>query len=441
MIIRKHKIRLPVLPSQQCFLECQAPKKGFSGPVGSGKTVALCYQALMSAARNPNCDGIIGGPTYPMLRDVTVKAMLQILEEKQIPFTYLRQQNELTLIRSKSRILFRSVDHYERLRGPNLAWAGIDELTYCPPEAWQRLEARIRDPRAKQHQMFAVWTPKGFDWVYRRFISPTDRMPGHQAIIALPNENVPMLKARPDFYEQLRASYDERFYRQEALGEYLNVFSGRVYYAYSEANEVADLRFAPEIGLCWALDFNVDPITAIIAQRVNGKIHVLEEIFLPDSNTSAMCERFEQRANFYLPKYQAVNGGAPLPITVYGDASGRARSTSGKTDYDLIREYFRSRGQFRLRFDNLTSNPHVKDRVNSVNAMLKNADGQIHTYVHPGCKELIKDFYEVPWKQNSANLDLDKATDKKRTHVTDAFGYLVREVGRINAFKRENIPS
>ena len=92
MMIRKHKIRLQVLPSQQRFLECQAPKKGFSGPVGSGKTVALCYQAVMSAIRNPNCDGIIGGPTYPMLRDVTVKAMLQILDEKDIPYTYLKQE-------------------------------------------------------------------------------------------------------------------------------------------------------------------------------------------------------------------------------------------------------------------------------------------------------------------------------------------------------------
>ena len=78
-----------------------------------------------------------------MLRDVTVKAMLQILDEKDIPYTYLKQEMEITLQRSKSRILFRSVDHYERLRGPNLAWVGIDELTYCRPEAWQRLEARV----------------------------------------------------------------------------------------------------------------------------------------------------------------------------------------------------------------------------------------------------------------------------------------------------------
>ena len=71
-------------------------------------------------------------------------------------------------------------------------------------------------------------------------------------------------------------------------------------------------------------------------------------IYLRNANTELMCERFEQRARFYLQQYQAANGGLPLPITVYGDATGQARSTSSKTDYDLIREYFRAKGQFRI---------------------------------------------------------------------------------------------
>ena len=76
---RNRKIPLHVFPSQECFLRCQTRKKGFSGPVGSGKTIALCYQALISAARNPNCAGLIGAPTFPMLFDVTLKSMLEIL--------------------------------------------------------------------------------------------------------------------------------------------------------------------------------------------------------------------------------------------------------------------------------------------------------------------------------------------------------------------------
>src|SRR3954470_3561368 len=131
MTVRKRKIQIPALPSQQRFFASTASKKGFSGPVGSGKTYALCYEALQCTARNPGCVGLIGAPTYPMLRDVTLTTMLDILEQKRIPYSYLKQENVLTLLRSKSRILFRSLERFEHLRGPNLAWVGIDELTYC----------------------------------------------------------------------------------------------------------------------------------------------------------------------------------------------------------------------------------------------------------------------------------------------------------------------
>ena len=436
-MIRRRRIHLPAFPSQQRFLRCAARKKGFSGPVGTGKTVALCYQALLSAARNPHCVGLIGGPTYTMIRDVTLTTMLQILDEKRIRYEY--RKSEYVIMLPKARILFRSLENYERLRGPNLAWVGIDELTYCQEEAWHRLEARVRDPHAREPQLFAVWTPKGYDWVYRRFISE-EKLNGHEAILARPFENVAVLKRQPDYYEQLKASYDERFYQQEALGEYLNVTSGRVYHAYSEANKASDLRFAPEAGLCWSFDFNVNPMSAIIAQYINGKIFVLDEIVLPNSNTQEMCERLEERTMAYLAQYQAAKGRQPLAITVYGDATGQARSTASKTDYDLIREYFRSRGQqFSLKFDYPKANPPVKDRVNSVNAMLKTASNQIRISVHARCKELITDFREVSWKQTSLNAELDKTSDKKRTHLSDALGYLVWQVAPIDPFIRQNI--
>jgi hypothetical protein len=76
--------------------------------------------------------------------------------------------------------------------------------------------------------MFAAWTPKGYDWVYKRFIPTKDKLPEHDAILASPRENHVVLSLKPDYYENLKSSYDPLFYRQEALGEYLNMQSGRV---------------------------------------------------------------------------------------------------------------------------------------------------------------------------------------------------------------------
>jgi hypothetical protein len=440
VIIRTRKIQFAALPSQQLFFDCAARVKGFSGPVGSGKTYALNYQALLCAIQNPGRVGLLGAPTYPMLKDVTLRAMLEILEEKRIRSTYRKEDHVLTLLHNKATILFRSLDRPETLRGSTLAWIGVDELTYCrDAEAWLRLEARLRDPKATHHQMFAVWTPKGYDWVYKRFISPKEKLAGHQTILAEPAENRFVLSKRPDYYDQLKTSYDENFFKQEALGMYLNVHSERVYYSYSPANEDPNLRYAPEAGLYWSLDFNVDPMTAVIAQHLKGRLHVLEEIFLRNANTPQMCERFEQRVAPYVQAYRAANGGQALPVIVNGDSTAKSRSTASKTDYELITEYFRSRGQLQIRMDYPSKNPPVKDRVNSVNALLKNANGEIRTYIHPDCKELITDFYQVSWKTGALNFELDKVSDKMRTHLSDAFGYMVWQVAPINAFVREII--
>ena len=71
----------------------------------------------------------------------------------------------------------------------------------------------------------------------------------------------------PDFYERLRGSYDENFFRQEVLGDYLNVRGGLVYHAFDRAVECAGGRGRMSRGkLFWAVDFNVDPMCSVVAQ-------------------------------------------------------------------------------------------------------------------------------------------------------------------------------
>ena len=194
------------LPSQEAFHSCDSRFKGFSGPIGSGKSQALCFEAIRLSYLNQGRLGLIGAPTYPMLRDATQATLFELLETLEIPYEYNKAENLLTLRHNRSRMIFRPVDDFDRLRGTNLAWFGLDELTYSPEGAWLRLEGRLRDPQAARLCGFAVWTPKGYDWVYQKFIA--DPVKGYSAIIARPNENRFLLEKVPDFYERLRNSYD-----------------------------------------------------------------------------------------------------------------------------------------------------------------------------------------------------------------------------------------
>jgi hypothetical protein len=443
-LIRKVVHHIPSLPSQDRFYQCKAKYKGFSGPVGSGKTYALCYEALQAARRNQGCTGFIGGPTYAHLYDVTIPSMVGILEEQHIPFRLWRGgRPRLYLERDQALIIFRSLENPDALRGLNLAWFGIDELTYCRSEAWKVLCQRIRQPNAKHLEAFAVWTPKGFDWVYQHFISPKRKLPGYEAVIAGARENIAVLDVHPEYYENLKAQYDERFYRQEVLGEYLNIFAGACYHAF-DAARCAEKRteFEPNLGgLAWALDFNIDPMASLICQTKGPRrLDVLREITIHAGTAERMCDAFLAAAQPYLQAWRAARGGYPLPVKLCGDASGSARSLTGKTVYAVIEQYFRDVARdFQLEMDPNIANPRVIDRVASVNAMLWNARGEVGCFIDPGCTELITDLFEVSWCKDNQH-EIDKRRDRQRTHWSDALGYLVYRDFRPDAFHRQINP-
>ena len=120
---------------------------------------------------------------------------------------------------------------------------------------------------------------------------------------------------------------------------------------------------------------------------------------------------------------------------VYGDASGAAMKTSGNSDYDTIREFFRVRnGKVTYRVP--SANPAVRDRVTAVNSRLRNAQGDARLFVDPRCKELIADFEQVAYREDS--LQIDKERDRRRTHLSDALGYLIWQECRSSTVGERN---
>jgi hypothetical protein len=85
------------LPSQRRFHESAARFKGFSGPIGSGKSQALCQEAIKLSYLNPGRTGLIGAPTYPMLRDATVAGLIDVLGRNRIPHEVNRAENYLVM--------------------------------------------------------------------------------------------------------------------------------------------------------------------------------------------------------------------------------------------------------------------------------------------------------------------------------------------------------
>lgn len=62
--VQTRQIAYDALPSQMKFHESRARYKGFSGPIGSGKSQALCQEAIKLSYVNAGRPGLLGAPTY-----------------------------------------------------------------------------------------------------------------------------------------------------------------------------------------------------------------------------------------------------------------------------------------------------------------------------------------------------------------------------------------
>ena len=223
-------------PAQRAFLASDARFSFYVGGVGAGKTTAGALRALVRALDHPGSLGLIGAPTYPMLRDATQRTFFALLPEE-AKYTFHKVEGHLTL-ENGSEILFRSLDTPDRLRGLNLAWFWLDEAPLCGYYAWQILKARLRQ-QGYETAGWATGTPKGRDGFARDFeLSPR---PGHALYRAATSANAAHLP--PDYVDDLGLS--GALYDQEVLGLF-TAFEGLVY-AFAADREDGHLR-EPEEG-------------------------------------------------------------------------------------------------------------------------------------------------------------------------------------------------
>jgi hypothetical protein len=168
---------------------------------------------------------------------------------------------------------------------------------------------------------------------------------------------------------------DSNVFRQEFDAQFTTIGRHRAYLSFDRASNVCEVRFVGTEPLVWSLDFNVDPMCMLLMQRVQDDIYVLEEIVIrPDATTEKACRALIERVDPYTKLVHWMH--APLALRIYGDASGHQRRTAGSaTDWNQIREFFHMhKGFVEPSFYFASANPLVRDRVNCVNARLRNSD-------------------------------------------------------------------
>ncbi|HSW63869.1 MAG TPA: hypothetical protein VLH56_11280 [Dissulfurispiraceae bacterium] len=206
-----------------------------------------------------------------------------------------------------------------------------------------------------------------------------------------------------------RSTMDQRTFEQEYQGAF-GSSEGQAYYAFGEHNYNRDLFRDQRAPVYVGIDFNVNPMTAVLCHVDQRRRIVFQwgELYLQNSNTFEMCDEICRTLGI-----ESGHG-----VTVIPDATGGAQS-SNSTVSDLA--ILRKRG-----FDVLTrtANPFQRDRLAAVNSMLRTSSGDVHYYINPAsCPQTVRDFNRV---QLLPDGRIDKSLEKKGIgHISDALGYLI----------------
>ncbi|MBF6592183.1 MAG: hypothetical protein IVW57_16860, partial [Ktedonobacterales bacterium] len=95
-------------PIQWRFVTCERRFSFYVGGIGAGKTFAGAARAILRMLDQPGSLGLIGAPTYPMLRDATQRTFFELLPPTLIR-GYSKTEGHL-LLSNGAEALFRSLD-------------------------------------------------------------------------------------------------------------------------------------------------------------------------------------------------------------------------------------------------------------------------------------------------------------------------------------------
>tara|TARA_R100001510_G_C7634578_1_gene192937 strand:- start:128 stop:1342 length:1215 start_codon:yes stop_codon:yes gene_type:complete len=359
-----------------------------------GKTY-LAISELARFARFPNKKVWYVAPTYRQAKSICWSELKQRLDKVNWISKINNSDLSIELVNG-STIALRGADNEQSLRGIGLDFLCMDEFADIHPSAWfEVLRPTLSD---KLGSALFCGTPRGFgNWAYDLYSKGlADKEWKSFQFSTLDGEQVSEKEI-----DQAKDDLDERTFQQEYLASFVN-YSGMIYYNFDRNKNIIN-EFNKNFNTLWiGLDFNVDPMAAVVCVVDNFNLYVIDEIQIWSSNTFEMVQEIKDRYNYN--------------IKIFPDPAARQRKTSagGLTDLAILKNagfnvFAKSKA------------PLVRDRINSLNTKLQNANGTPSLFILNSCKNVIKSLERQIYKEGTNIPDKDSGFD----HFNDALGYLV----------------
>ena len=301
-------------------------------------------------------------PTYRQAKMVAWSILKNTFSGRQVRIN----ETELSItLPNNARIELKGADKEDSIRGVSISMVVLDEYAYMKPNVWGEIVQPML-AEAGGEALF-VGTPTGIqNHFYDLYIKGQAK--GDYKSWQFTTLDGGFIS--PAEIEVAKNNLDKRTFKQEYLASFE---SSANKCAYNFSRDIHCKVMDRSSRMFWGVDFGVASyMTAILmCENTKGEVYVFDEIGIRNSNT------------FELAKLMQVKG-EELPV--YPDPAGKARhSSSTKSDHRILQD-----AGFTVIAKK--ANPTQKDRLNSLNRMLENANGEHKLFINPKCKNTIRDL-------------------------------------------------
>ena len=388
---------MPLSKPQKEILNCEKRFRVLITGRRFGKTF-LCVQEIAKFARYPKKKVWYVAPTYRMAKDIVWNDLV----DRMTKHKWIKKINHSDLkiiLRNGSEISLRGADNENSLRGVGLDFLVMDEFADIKEHAYTEVLRPTLSDKGRMGAALFCGTPRGYgNWSYNLFTREKD----DDQWASFQYTTLEGGQVSKQEIEQAKSDLDERTFAQEYQASFVN-YAGQIYHNFDRNDSVIDEYTPKTAEIHIGMDFNIDPMSAVVTEIIGNTIIVYDEIVIYSSNTDEMVQEIKHR---YKDKH----------IYVYPDPASKQRKTSagGTTDLAILKN-----AGFHLRVRN--AHPLIRDRINAVNTKLKNANGKRTLFIANNCKNVLKSIERQIYKEGTVIPDKDNNYD----HMNDSLGYLV----------------
>jgi hypothetical protein len=406
-------------PAQERFIEAVFSRQHtfltYGGAMGGGKSYVSIAILLMLCRFYPQSKWCIIRESLPTIKRTTLETFKRL-----VPSSFIKHIDNTNLIitfKNDSRIMFMAEDYandkdFDRFKGLEVngfLLEQIEELQEGLLDVCFIRAGRWDIPNKPKPIILATVNPTN-NWVKDKIYKPAmlDQLPSGWYYQKATIEDNEKLSGDAEYMAQL-GNMEAMTYQRHIMGDW-DAFAVNKPFAYSfdDKIHVEPCTYNPFEITTFAIDFNKDPLSALIIQNGQlGEMKVIKEYRLMNGDIMDMCER--------------VKTDYPDALwNVTGDATGQARSalTKGNTNYYTIIK--REMGLRDTQMKQPSVNPSVRNTRVLLNTILQK--GMIR--IDPSCEWTIRDLKYVEVDDDN-KISKDRSSDNKLADFLDVIRYNV----------------